>query len=419
MELSDRGVKMSEITGIRSIMIDIAAAAGEADRWVNLSPGNPAVIPEVRQTWQRLEGEALAASFATASCRYGPSRGADRLVDAIVRYFGRRYGWTLDARNILVGPGSQYLSFVAATVFSGELRSGRRRLVLPSSPDYTGYQGLSLDSGGVAALPPRIVLDEDRYFHYELAEDAIRRREDIGLMLLSSPANPTGRSLRVDELEVLLEVARARDVPLMIDHAYGHPFPQVAADSTEPVLDEHVIHSFTLSKAGLPGERLGFVIGAPEVIDAMVAFTANTALHAPGLVQMVAAEALDRGTLDRLAATVIRPYYRRKRQAAEDLLHKLMPEDVNWRLHASDGGMFCWLWIDEDWFDDLVMYAELKSRKVFIVPGRHFFVDPLGSALPGGHARRCIRLSLSADEPVIEEGIGRVAEALEAMSRAH
>ncbi|MFE9408143.1 aminotransferase class I/II-fold pyridoxal phosphate-dependent enzyme [Streptomyces sp. NPDC006704] len=415
MQLSSRGTKMSGLSGIRSIMEDIALAATDTsgDTWLNLSPGNPAAIPEVTDTWRRLQEEAMASGFAEFSGRYGPSRGSDVLVEAIVRYFNARYGWGIGPENVLVGAGCQMLAFMATTIFTGPCDDGPRRLVLPSVPDYTGYQGLSLDAGGTVGVEPGVELKDGRYFRYTFDLDAVRAQTSVGMMLLSSPGNPTGRTLLPDDLSGLIEIAEERDIPLVLDHAYGDPFPGVAQDSVDPPLHPNVINCFTFSKAGLPGERLGFAIGPRNAIDAMLSFTANSHLHAPQLIQATAALALNSGAIDTLTGEAIRPYYRDKRRAAEKLLHDLLPDALDWRLHSTDGGMFCWLWIDHDWFCDLALYEALKRKKVFVVPGRHFFVEPFSSPFLAEHATRCVRLSLSPDETVIAEGIARLAQALE------
>jgi valine--pyruvate aminotransferase len=420
MQLSSWGAKMSGLSGIRSIMQDIAlsAADGPGGDWLNLSPGNPARIPEVVETWRELERDALDSSFAEASCQYGPSRGSDSLVEAIVKYFNAKYNWSITAENVIVGPGCQMLCFIAATIFTGPSAAGRRQLIFPSVPEYTGYHGLCLEDGSIVGPEPEVRPEGDRSFRYAIEADALWDQTSAGMLLLSSPCNPTGRALETDELAALIRLAEKRDIPLVIDHAYGNPFPRVAGAATDPVLHPNVINCFTFSKAGLPGERLGFAIGPAQAIDAMVSFLANSMLHAPQLVQAVAARALTGGELDKLASDVIRPFYQEKRLAAEKLLHDRLPESVDWRLHSSAGGMFCWLWINESWFDDLQLYNALKSKKVFIVPGRHFFVGPPATPFLADHGTRCIRLSLSADDSVIGEGISRIAETLGEMGRA-
>ncbi|GAA1613087.1 aminotransferase class I/II-fold pyridoxal phosphate-dependent enzyme [Catellatospora bangladeshensis] len=415
MVLSLSGTKMAHASGIRSIMEDIATSMRGASTGslLNLSIGNPAPIPEVVGTWRRLFDETLDASFARASCLYGPSRGTDDLVAAIVEYFSGRYGWPLTPEHVVVGSGSQMLSFVASAVFTGPGAARDTKTVLPALPDYTGYQGVYLFPGGVAGIAPRIELCGDRRFRYHLDPDALRRSDDIGLLLLSSPSNPTGRCVSPQELDALLEIAADRDVPIFFDHAYGAPFPQIVETPEPPRWHENIINVFTVSKAGLPGERIGFAVGDPRFIEPMVSFVANSTLHAGQLAQQVTARALATGELDRLTAEVIRPYYAHKRRLGEKLLADILPADVNWRLHAgTSGGMFCWVWVDEPWFDDRALYARAKEKGVFLVPGRPFFTGEVAPAGFGRHDGRCFRISLSADEPVLTEGLERIAAAL-------
>jgi valine--pyruvate aminotransferase len=402
---------MTRMSGLRSIMEDVAVvgAGAPGERWLNLGVGNPALIPEAVAMWRGLAEEALADSFEAASCQYGPSRGTARLVSAIAAYFGTAYGWDVAEKNVVVGPGSQMLCFIAAALFVGPGAAGPRRLLLPSLPDYAGYQGLCVHADGVAGIVPKIKLLDDRRFVYSMDHEALRAEPASGLMLLSSPCNPTGRCVDANDLEVLIEVAAEQDGVVLIDNAYGDPFPQVAEAVTPPVWHENVINCFSVSKAGLPGERIGFAIGASRYIDAMVSFIANSSLHAPQFPQMMLARALERRCLDVLAASVIKPYYLARRQTAEKLLFDSLPDSVDWRLHTSRGGMFCWLWVDEPWFDDIKLYRALKRRRVVIVPGRYFFVDPLGLAQ---HGTQCFRISVTADEPVLREGIGHIAEVL-------
>lgn len=419
MVFSQTGAKMASLSGLRSIMDDIATttAASAGTHWLNLSIGNPAVIPEVTAGWQRLAAAALVDSFGDVSCRYGPARGTDELVDAVVGYFHNRYGWEIGPCNVVVGPGSQLLCFIAAALFTGPGAPRPANLVLPMVPDYTGYQALCMTPGGIVGIEPSCIQEEKRYFRYQFDFPALESRTDIGLMMLSSPSNPTGRCLDAGELDRLIGTAEKLDAPLLIDNAYGEPFPCIGEAPGTPRWHDNVINCFTVSKAGLPGERIGFAIGHEKHIDPMVSFLANSALHAPQLVQATVARALVSGELDAMVSAAIRPFYAHRRKLVETLLFDALPAEVSWRLYASQGGMFCWIWIDEDWFDDLTLYQALKAKRVFVVPGRHFFTKPEGSGRLGPHARRCFRVSISADQAALTEGIGRIAEALEEMRR--
>ncbi|WP_330240550.1 valine--pyruvate transaminase [Streptomyces sp. NBC_00525] len=420
MQLSLSGAKMAGVSGLRSIMDDVASSTSgtSADEWLNLSVGNPAPIPEAREMWRDALANALAGDFGQVSCRYGPSRGSHVLLETIVDYFRRTYGWSIGPENIVVGPGSQMLCFAAATIFAGPGAQGDRRVVLPMVPDYTGYQGLCMHDGGVVGVPPLVQREGDHRFRYALDHERLRQQSDIGMLLISSPGNPTSRSLSREDLDGLTAEAEKRNIPLVLDHAYGAPFPRIAEVHVEPVLHDNVINCFSASKAGLPGERIGFAIGSPRYMDTLAAFMSNSVLHAPQLAQAGLSRALRGGRLDHVTRTFITPYYSKKKRFAEQLLSELMPSDINWRMHSGVGGMFCWIWVDHDWFDDIVLYGRLKDRRVFVVPGRHFFVDPLSTPGPEGHGTRCFRISLSAEEKVIAEGIQRIAVVLREMRDA-
>jgi valine--pyruvate aminotransferase len=419
MQLSFCGAQMTRMSGLRSIMEDVAVTTGATEQWLNLGIGNPALIPEAVAMWRRLTEESLASHFIAASCQYGPSRGTRRLIDSIAAYFGKTYGWDITAKNIVVGPGSQMLCFIAAALFAGPGPAGRRPVVLPRIPDYAGYQGLCINADGVnnvIGVPPIIRLAEGRQFQYVLDREAVRERSDIGLMLLSSPCNPTGACIDADDVGILANIGEMKDCVVVVDHAYGAPFPQIVDGAAEPIWHEQVINCFSISKAGLPGERIGFAIGASRYIDAMVSFIANTSLHAPQFPQAVLAQALDSGCLDDLTTSVIKPYYLARRDTAECLLYEILPGSIDWHLHASRGGMFCWVWVDEPWFDDTELYYLLKLKKVVIAPGRYFFTYPLSLA---NHGIQCFRISVTVDESALRDGIEHIAEGLQELQCRH
>ncbi|MEU3605650.1 aminotransferase class I/II-fold pyridoxal phosphate-dependent enzyme [Streptomyces sp. NPDC035033] len=405
---------MARLSGLRLIMEDIATSMGSATgrEWLNLGIGNPADIPEVSDTWRRMTAEALDDSFGAVSCRYGPSRGLPALVDAIVDYFNGRYGWDIGPRNVVVGPGSQMLCFIATTLFTGPGEGRDTQLVLPMTPDYTGYQGLSLVTGGITGVEPILQRREERTFRYLFDMPAIEGLTDVGLMLLSTPGNPTGRCASPDEIHRLVAAAETHDVPIMIDNAYGAPFPRIGAAAAPPLRHDRVINVFSLSKTGLPGERLGFAIADERYIDPIVSFMANSTLHAPQLVQAALARALRTDVLDSLVDLEIGPFYSRRRKFVESLLVDHLPADVAWRLHEGEGGMFFWVWVDEEWFDDLALYEALKAKGVFVVPGRHFFTDPEHSRGLGRHTRQCFRISVTPGTGTLTAGIEVIAETL-------
>jgi valine--pyruvate aminotransferase len=408
--LSYVGDQMSRMSGLRGLMEDVAAATADdkAGEWLNLSIGNPAAIPAVAGMWRELTRHAHDESFADAG-QYGPSRGTPALVRAIADYFRGHFGWRIGSENIVIGPGSQMLCFIAAALYAGPGSAGSRRVLLPMTPDYTGYQGMCMVSGGVAGVESPPVTEPGRLFRYVLDLDGVTRHQDAGMLLLSSPCNPTGRAVSPAEQDGLISIAERLDVPLFIDHAYGQPFPQIGPTAAPPALHPNVVNCFSLSKLGLPGERIGFAIGPERFITPIVSFLSNSVLHAPRLPQVAVAAGLRSGAIDHAVSTAITPFYRERRQLVEKLLIGAMPPDVDWRLHANEGGMFAWVWVNADWFDDLALYEMLKERHVFITPGRSFFT---GSPRPAQHGTQCFRITLSVATEVLTQGIRRIGLAV-------
>lgn len=416
VHLSAIGTQMAGPSGLRTIMDDVATSiAGDGTApWLNLSIGNPAPLPQVTAMWRDALANVVSHGFERDVGSYGRSRGSAELVDAAVEYFGARLGWDLTAEHVVVGPGSQMICFAAAALFCGPGAGGPRRIVLPFQPEYTGYQGLCQHADGIVGVAPRMRLTGDHGFTYRIDLDAVAAIDDVGMLLVSSPGNPTGHALSEADVDGLLQIAEDRQVPLVIDHAYGTPFPRVGEVRSRPRLHPRILHCFSASKAGMPGERTGMAIGHPDLTTPIAAFFANSLLHAPQLGQAALAHVLRSGDLDRVSQEVIAPHYRAQRDLVGTCLRESLPEDVRWRRH-TDGGMFCWLWFDEPWFDDLELYERMKRKRVFVVPGRHFFTGPSSD----GHARRCVRLSLSPDESVLRRGIAVLAETVSQMRDAY
>ena len=140
--LTQFGDRMTQLTGVRAIMKDIQETlrAGRGQEFINLSAGNPVILPEVEQLWRDCTLDLLSSpEYGEVVCRYGSSQGYQPLIDAVVEDFNQRYGLQISDRNVLVTGGSQSLYFLAANAFGGYNAEGQlKHIVLPLSPDYTG-----------------------------------------------------------------------------------------------------------------------------------------------------------------------------------------------------------------------------------------------------------------------------------------
>ncbi|HEY9604791.1 MAG TPA: valine--pyruvate transaminase [Allocoleopsis sp.] len=413
--LTKFGLQMSNLTGVRAIMKDIneTLRAGQGQEFINLSAGNPVILPEAEQLWRDCTAQLLASSeYSEVICRYGSSQGYQPLIDAIASDFNQRYGLNLSDRNILITPGSQSLYFYAANAFGGYTPSGDlKQVVLPLSPDYTGYGGVSLTPEAVISYKPTLDIDENAHrFKYRPDFSQLAIAENTGCVIFSRPCNPTGNVLTKEEVEKIAALAASFDVPVLIDSAYAPPFPALNFTEMTPVFGDNIVHCMSLSKAGLPGERIGIAIGDPKIVGVLESFQTNLCIHSARYGQAIAAKAIASGALADISTNVIRPYYQQKFDVVENTLDQSMPKELPWFLHRGEGAIFAWLWLQDLPITDWEFYQQLKQVGVIVVPGSGFFP---GLREDWTHKQQCLRISLTASNEEIATGMQRLAKVAE------
>lgn len=408
--LSSAGGRITRLTGVRSIMKDIAAALAQerSEPIINLGAGNPISIPEMDVFWKEQIAK-LAGNYEYSELlgRYGETKGYGAFVETIADTFNSRYGLSLCSENILITPGSQAIFFYAANLFTGHAPHGpSRHLLLPAVPDYTGYGGVSLHEVPIQAIQPEILQTSATEFRYTQPLPDPNPGTEIGCIFVSRPANPTGRTITETELQKISD--QYPGVPFFVDNAYGAPFPNVNWSNSVPVFSENFVNTFSFSKTGFPGERIGIAIGAPAIIERLQAMQANVCIHSSRFGQAVAQSALASGQLERMCDTYIKPRYQQMFELASGLLAHYL-SDFSWRIHKPEGGMFIWLHLANLKIRDVDLYAELLSKRVAVVPGSVFFS---GVSDTWAHKFQCLRLSLTVRETELEEAIRRIAVTL-------
>ena len=393
-------------------MKDIVATlrAGSGQEFINLSAGNPVILPEVEQLWRDCTADLLASpEYGEVVCRYGPSQGYQPFIEAVRDDFNQRYGLNLTADNILITPGSQSIYFYAANAFGGYTADGQmKKIVLPLSPDYTGYGGVTLVREALLAYKPTLDIDASgNRFKYRPDFSQLAIDENTGCVIFSRPCNPTGNVLTQEEVEKIAALAAPYNVPVLVDSAYAPPYPALNFTDMTPVMGENIIHCISLSKAGLPGERIGIAIGEPQMIELLECFQTNMCIHSPRYGQAIAARAIGSGALGDIAETVIRPHYQQKFTVVENTLDEAMPKELPWYLHRGEGAIFSWLWLPELPITDWDFYQELKKVGIIVVPGNSFFP---GLREDWPHTKQCIRISLTATPEELATGMQRLAK---------
>lgn len=409
--ISRFGTKVTARTGILELMDDLgrAMSAGGPELCM-LGGGNPARIPEMEHIW-RDRMQALMQKdhvFENLMANYDTPQGNPEFLAAFAGYLADRYGWAVTERNILVTNGSQQSFFLLLNLFGGPDAKGRiRKIHMPLMPEYIGYADQGIADGLFAATRPTIEHRADGYFKYHIDRNAFRLGDDAGAICVSRPTNPTGNVLTDDEVRYLHAQAEQRGIPLIVDNAYGAPFPHILFKDVSLYWDPQVILTCSLSKLGLPGTRTGIVIADESIVDALVSMNAVISLANGNLGQALVTPLLRTGELERMGRDIIRPFYEARKQRAERALRAAFDASIPVHLHVPEGALFLWLWFQDLPVSTRVLYQMLKKRGVIVVPGEYFFYG-LESDWP--HAHQCIRVNYALKPDAVERGIGIIAE---------
>ncbi|MGV8293946.1 aminotransferase class I/II-fold pyridoxal phosphate-dependent enzyme, partial [Pseudomonas aeruginosa] len=210
-----------------------------------------------------------------------------------------------------------------------------------------------------------IELLPDGQFKYHVDFEHLTIGDDIGMICVSRPTNPTGNVITDEELMKLDLLAQQRDIPLVIDNAYGVPFPGIIFSDATPLWNPNTILCMSLSKLGLPGSRCGIVIADEKVITALTNMNGIISLSPGSMGPAMATEMIARGDLLRLSNEVIRPFYKQRVEHTIEIIRRyLSPERC--LIHKPEGAIFLWLWFKDLPITTEVLYQRLKKRGVLM-----------------------------------------------------
>lgn len=391
-----------------------ALASGGPDLKM-LGGGQPARIPEMNAVWHRRLEELLeeTGGLERAMTSYDPPRGNQRFLEAIAGLFRETFGWDIGPANIAISPGGQTAFFFLFNLLAGRMPDGsRKKILLPLVPEYIGYSEQGTNGGLFHAHPPLIEKTGPHEFKYRVDFDHLEITPDIAAICASRPTNPSGNVLTDEEVARLSDLAEHHGIPLIIDNAYGAPFPGIIFEPATPFWRPHVVLTYSLSKIGLPGTRTGIVIGPPEIIRALGSMSAIVGLSNPNLGQQIMLPLVESGEILRLSREVVRPFYQEKQQLARQAAAEAFGDDVEWFMHRGEGSIFLWLWFPGLRIRSKELYKRLKKRGVLVIPGEYFF---FGHDDPNwAHRYECIRVSYAMDEAVVRDGLRIIADEVRA-----
>jgi aspartate/methionine/tyrosine aminotransferase len=395
-------MKMAERQNIIAMGLDPDQVISFGGGWVNHEAPE-----EFRQAYVEIAGDpALFHKSGGYTATLGELECREQIAQFEAALFGLH---RLGPEHVAIGLGSTQLTH---DLFRTLVNPGDTVLLL--DPTYANYEGqLAFAAPGVSIVRLRVV-DPDSWTYLPVSDpDGVAREfarlfdvHKPRLVLFGAPDNPTSQIVPQALAELMLERTMDAGAWLAIDFAYKcqyfapHPAYYAWTPADHPNLVG--IHSNSKWARGL-GRRLGWVEAAPAVIEALERVQQCSILCPDTLEQMTMARYLKRaipsGSLQRYVDDT-NQRYRRAAEVTIDAVDRFLQRP---RLVPA-GGLYTVVDVGRD--AERFVPDALKATGVLVVPGRGF-----GPSLANG-----VRISfgpLVNDTPRIEEGIARLARALD------
>ena len=246
---------------------------------------------------------------------YGPSAGQPELRAAIATYVNASRSTSFAPEQVVVTPGGKPVMFFAilALVEEGD------EALFPD-PGFPIYRSM-IDFAGAVAVP--IPLREERAFGIDLDELASLITPRSRLLILNSPANPTGGVLTRDEIAEIARLAVAHNLIVLADEIYSELIyeGEHVSIATMPGMAERTIVLDGFSKTyAMTGWRLGYGLMPRTLVEAVNRLMVNSVSCTSMAVQRAGLAALT-GPQDEVVA--MREAFRIRRDLIVDGLNRI------------------------------------------------------------------------------------------------
>jgi len=347
---------------------------------IDLSPGVPDLAAFPRTAWLRAERSVLA-SLSPAAFGYGDPRGAPPFRRAVANWLARNRGIRVDPAEVIVVAGvAQALGLLAQV-----LRDDGITRIATEDPSSLGARQL-LWSWGIETPP--VPVDDDGLQVSALDAPAV----------LLTPAHqfPTGVVLGGGRRRELMQWAQDCGLVIEDDYDAEHRYDRPPVPALRSLLAEHVCYAGSVSKLLAPALRVGWTIVPRRYADSMIAAKRYADLGNAVLPQLVLAELMKSGELER-HLRLVRRRHRRRRDAMIDALRTHLPKAT---VHGAAAGLHLMVTFDSK-VEDIALAAAALERGVKVQPLSWHYQRPGPPGLVLGYAA-----STPSD---IAEGIATIA----------
>jgi aspartate/methionine/tyrosine aminotransferase len=268
---------------------------------IHLEIGEPdfPTPPHVVEAGQRALGEGWT--------KYGPSPGLPELRESIAAYISRTRGIKVGAENVCVVPGGKPIMFFSMIAL---LEPGDE--VIYPDPGFPIYESMIRFLG---AVPVPVPLVEQRGFSFDLNTLRDRLSGKTKLVVLNSPANPTGGVTPKADLAEMAALFRERDLIVLSDEIYARiwyesePFSITSIDG---MLEKTILLDGFSKTYAMTGWRLGYGVMPVWIAEAVTQLMVNSNSCTASFTQRAGIAALE-GPQDGVTAMVAE--FRRRRDA--------------------------------------------------------------------------------------------------------
>jgi aspartate/methionine/tyrosine aminotransferase len=341
---------------------------------------------------------AAKACYDPRNYKYTPTAGILELREAIVAKTKRDSGLEIKVNQVLVTNGGKH---AVITTLMTLLNPGDE--VLIPAPYWTTYPE-AVYLTGATAVP--VMTSQANGYRVTVDELEKARTPKTKLLIFVSPSNPTGAVVRPDEVAAIGRWAAEHDIWVMSDEIYEHLVYGDATFSSLPVVapeigDHWVVVNGVAKTYAMTGWRVGWMIGAPDVMDAAVNYQSQTTSNISNISQCAAIAAL---TGDLSAVARMRAAFERRGATMTSMLNAI--DGVS--CPQPEGAFYCFpnvqgllgRSLDGDVATTTVELAAtlLEKIKIAVVPGEAF-------GAPG-----FFRLSCALGDEDLAEGLERFAK---------
>ncbi|HYR84813.1 MAG TPA: pyridoxal phosphate-dependent aminotransferase [Terriglobia bacterium] len=319
--------------------------------------------------------------------KYGPTPGFPEFREAIAAYVSRTRGVKVGGENVCVVPGGKPIMFFSMIAL---LEAGDE--VIYPDPGFPIYESVIRFLG---ATPVPIPLVEDRGFSFDLDTLRDRLSKKTKLVILVSPANPTGGVIPREDLARMAELFRDRDIMILSDEIYSRIWYETEPSSIasfDGMLEKTIILDGFSKTYSMTGWRLGYGVMPLWMADAVTKLMVNSNSCTASFTQRAGMAALG-GPQDCVTAMVTE--FRRRR----DAIVKGLNEIPGFRCSVPPGAFYAF---------PNVTGTGISSRELADYLLNEAGVACLNGAAFGEHGSGHLRFSYANSLANITEAIQRI-----------